>query len=105
MILAGDPKQLPPTVLSLNKAKKEKEKEKKKEPKKKPETKAPVNVEDNSSDSDSDEDLEEKEVSPKPSVAKPPSLVPPRTLETTLFDRLEKMYGAGIKRMLTVQYR
>jgi DNA polymerase alpha-associated DNA helicase A len=32
-------------------------------------------------------------------------LKPPRTLETTLFDRLEIMYGAGIKRMLTVQYR
>lgn len=32
-------------------------------------------------------------------------LRPPRSLETTLFDRLEKMYGPGIKRMLTVQYR
>ena len=32
-------------------------------------------------------------------------LRPPRTLETTLFDRLEKMYGSGIKRMLKVQYR
>lgn len=32
-------------------------------------------------------------------------LRPPRTLETTLFDRLERMYGPGIKRMLDVQYR
>jgi len=32
-------------------------------------------------------------------------LRPPRTLETTLFDRLEKMYGSEIKRMLKVQYR
>lgn len=32
-------------------------------------------------------------------------LVPPRTLEKTLFDRLEKMYGPGIKRLLNVQYR
>jgi len=32
-------------------------------------------------------------------------LQPPRTLEKTLFDRLEKMYGPGIKRMLNVQYR
>ena len=32
-------------------------------------------------------------------------LQPPRTLETTLFDRLEKMYGPGIKRVLNVQYR
>ena len=33
------------------------------------------------------------------------TLEPPRTLETTLFDRLEKMYGPGIKRLLNVQYR
>lgn len=32
-------------------------------------------------------------------------LIPPRSLETTLFDRLEKMYGANIKRMLEIQYR
>ena len=32
-------------------------------------------------------------------------LTPPRSLETTLFDRLEKMYGPGIKRLLNVQYR
>lgn len=33
------------------------------------------------------------------------ALEPPRTLETTLFDRLEKMYGPGIKRLLNIQYR
>jgi hypothetical protein len=32
-------------------------------------------------------------------------LRPPRTLELTMFERLEKMYGPGIKCMLTVQYR
>ena len=32
-------------------------------------------------------------------------LTPPRTLELTMFERLEKMYGPGIKCMLTVQYR
>ena len=32
-------------------------------------------------------------------------LRPPKSLETTLFDRLEKMYGGGIKRVLQVQYR
>lgn len=32
-------------------------------------------------------------------------LRPPRTLETTLFDRLEKLYGEGIKRVLKIQYR
>lgn len=30
---------------------------------------------------------------------------PPRTLELTMFERLEIMYGPAIKRMLTVQYR
>jgi DNA polymerase alpha-associated DNA helicase A len=32
-------------------------------------------------------------------------LRPPRSLETTLFERLEKMHGSSIKRMLQVQYR
>ena len=32
-------------------------------------------------------------------------LKPPRTLATTLFDRLEKMVGPGIKRVLQIQYR
>jgi hypothetical protein len=32
-------------------------------------------------------------------------LKPPRTLELTLFERLEKMFGPRIKCMLTVQYR
>lgn len=34
-----------------------------------------------------------------------PSLKSPRTLETTLFERLETLYGPGIKRVLQVQYR
>lgn len=34
-----------------------------------------------------------------------PKLGRPRTLESTLFDRLEKLYGPGVKRMLTIQYR
>lgn len=32
-------------------------------------------------------------------------LTPPRTLELTMFERLEIMYGPAIKKMLTVQYR
>ena len=32
-------------------------------------------------------------------------LTPPATLELTMFERLETMYGPGIKCMLTVQYR
>ena len=62
-----------------------------------------------------DKSLAEDESHDMTAVAKPAAapkvnhrkieLRPPRTLETTLFDRLEKMYGAGIKRMLKVQYR
>ena len=32
-------------------------------------------------------------------------LKPPRSLETTLFERLEHLYGPGIKRVLRIQYR
>ncbi|KIO11179.1 hypothetical protein M404DRAFT_128024 [Pisolithus tinctorius Marx 270] len=74
LILAGDPMQLPPTILSLDKRRKNgRAKETKPARPKKPE--------------------------------KRPILRPPRTLETTLFDRLEKMYGPGIKRLLNIQYR
>lgn len=38
-------------------------------------------------------------------VKKRTGLRPPRTLETTLFDRLERMYGPDIKRLLNIQYR
>ncbi|KAI5889355.1 P-loop containing nucleoside triphosphate hydrolase protein [Schizophyllum commune H4-8] len=64
LVLAGDPMQLPPTILSIDKKGKDK----------KQRTRTPI-------------------------------LRPPRTLETTLFDRLERMHGPSIKRMLKVQYR
>jgi DNA polymerase alpha-associated DNA helicase A len=32
-------------------------------------------------------------------------LIPPQTLELTMFERLEKLHGPGVKCMLTVQYR
>ncbi|KAK0498765.1 P-loop containing nucleoside triphosphate hydrolase protein [Armillaria luteobubalina] len=78
LILAGDPMQLPPTVLSVTKDSKAKTNKKAKPSATK---------------------------KPPDSKKKDPSLKPPRTLETTLFDRLEKMYGPNIKRMLQVQYR
>ncbi|TFY66820.1 hypothetical protein EVG20_g4274 [Dentipellis fragilis] len=151
LILAGDPKQLPPTVLSLDpkkKAAKTKEAPKgsangdKKKPvaksaKATPAAKAkpvaeepsaeveepPASESESSSTEDSvmedapaEEDSPPKGKSDVPSPAPPKSkpkpakksrqgLLPPRTLETTMFERLEKMYGPGIKRMLTVQYR
>ncbi|EDR10416.1 uncharacterized protein LACBIDRAFT_319758 [Laccaria bicolor S238N-H82] len=72
LILAGDPMQLPPTILSIGNNKKAKAKAGK---------------------------------SASIATNKRIELMPPRTLETTLFDRLEKMYGPSIKRMLKVQYR
>ncbi|KAA1474386.1 P-loop containing nucleoside triphosphate hydrolase protein [Dentipellis sp. KUC8613] len=147
LILAGDPKQLPPTVLSLDpkkkatKAKKpskvssngDKKKPTAKSAKATPAVKAkaaakesdaeaeepPASDSESSSSEDSamedapaeDDPLPKgKTAAPikgKPKAAKKSrqGLRPPRTLETTMFERLENMYGPGIKRMLTVQYR
>lgn len=127
--------QLPPTVLSLDAERKKKDKQKakasptkvKEEVKEeKKENEAAVDSEaDEDEDGDDDEiDDEEEDATPSteaPSEAlanleiskpkRPPRrkreaiLVPPRTLEVTLFERLEKMYGSRVKRMLKVQYR
>jgi len=56
--------------------------------------------------SSSDDSIPEAdEVHPKPQTSlsrrTPLRLMPPRTLETTLFDRL----GPGVRKMLKVQYR
>lgn len=120
LILAGDPMQLPPTVLSVTKDSKTKSNNKKAKhstsAKKKtadsknkdgqrfqPETVADSESEETNSNSEEEEPKQAPVVASK--APKIPSLKPPRTLETTLFDRLEKMYGPNIKRMLQVQYR
>lgn len=137
LILAGDPMQLPPTILSIDRHdKKQKSKSmsstvplskqdvagKLQEPPEKPGTSMDsIRLGDSESENSSDGDqmLGYDEATPEtlqvldthPEIktvhVKPKStgLRPPRTLETTLFDRLEKMYGASIKRMLKVQYR
>ncbi|KAI0780930.1 P-loop containing nucleoside triphosphate hydrolase protein [Trametes elegans] len=131
LILAGDPMQLPPTIISIDK------KEKKikivpssKKTEKKPSvdktskvaadkaTSAPEPTPDDneevsgSSGDEGDPGIASDPEAPSKTAPKDPRktgtqavLRPPRTLETTLFERLEKMYGPGIKRMLTVQYR
>ncbi|KAF8153052.1 P-loop containing nucleoside triphosphate hydrolase protein [Crassisporium funariophilum] len=125
LILAGDPMQLPPTILSIDDKKKEKkvlqreakptlsstsrtQASKGKDAARPPAAKSPpsANLDETSESSpDSDDGLAAK-VATISVISRPvPKLVPPRTLETTLFDRLEKMYGVGIKRMLEVQYR
>jgi DNA polymerase alpha-associated DNA helicase A len=136
LILAGDPMQLPPTVLSVDKKNKKSaglgtqsktstakpsQKDKKVKSAAVPEENSAVDVDSSDSERSSSSEGEtepstDKQKSPrndapqkKDKPARPknhaPVLRPPRTLETTLFDRLEKMYGSTIKRMLQVQYR
>lgn len=67
-------------------------------------------VENDSIDAKSDDDLAEStksrlELAELTDATNRPKLQPPRTLETTLFDRLERLYGTAIKRVLKVQYR
>lgn len=131
LILAGDPMQLPPTIISDDK--RSKKAAKANGPSQKPvssvtksgtktiKTTAPTTNEDSEESeaggSESEGDLamddiaDEKVVPPvvKKDAVKSQAgkrlLRPPHSLETTLFDRLERMYGPGIKRMLNVQYR
>ncbi|KAJ3719124.1 AAA domain-containing protein [Lentinula guzmanii] len=141
LILAGDPMQLPPTVLSLDKRKNQQKKgattpkSQVKNTNMKPQGKLAKNSEPNnppqshfgeegkSSSGGSDDgaksfesgtenessgnrsDNNEIVVKTHKPRSSTPVLRPSRTLETTLFDRLESMYGPDIKRMLNVQYR
>ncbi len=109
--------QLPPTVLSVTKDSKTKTNKKAKHSatkkpadsrnkdgqKSKPGTVADSDSEETNSNSEKEEPAQTPVVASK--APKMPTLKPPRTLETTLFDRLEKMYGPNVKRMLQVQYR
>jgi DNA polymerase alpha-associated DNA helicase A len=70
---------------------------------------------DREGDSDDERDCVETDGGSAPDISGPTSkmasnlryrgIKPPRTLELTMFERLEKMYGPGIKCMLAVQYR
>lgn len=120
LILAGDPLQLPPTVISSNERKKSSTKvtkgastaklatdkgklktTSKQAPPAKP-------TESNSSDSEAEEgDKENEDTSFTRAVTakRMGQLIPPKSLETTLFDRMERMWGDGVKQMLNIQYR
>lgn len=91
LILAGDHLQLPPTIKSLNSDRRNAQK--KTIPPKQMDVaddvaKLQVNGKEESPAKDSKRRQEDK-----------------MTLETTLFDRLLKLHGSSIKRMLTTQYR
>jgi DNA polymerase alpha-associated DNA helicase A len=101
--------QLPPTILSLDHKKKEEKPALRSKVAKKD---AELSQASRGSDENSDSETSSNEGGLPNSVAQMSIsseqrvvLVPPRTLETTLFDRLEKMYGTSIKKMLEIQYR
>ncbi|TCD62127.1 hypothetical protein EIP91_007302 [Steccherinum ochraceum] len=144
VILAGDPKQLPPTVLAAPGSRKTKQdnaaKAKAKPAKSALEELAEavegLTVDDEADSDEADSaavedpifaeqgDVDDDEPAEPPAAsnnsASPESpgkdstksvggnlipLRPPRSLETTLFDRLLTMHGPRVKRMLNVQYR
>ena len=126
LILAGDPKQLPPTIHSSPRSVSKSFGSRSQSTttsgtgahKNLSETTDPVPQHEGiERDSDDERDGVEADASGSsaPDTPGPTSkmvsnlrcrgLKPPRTLELTLFERLEKMYGPGIKCMLTVQYR
>ncbi|ORX35634.1 putative DNA helicase [Kockovaella imperatae] len=98
LILAGDPQQLPPTIMSKADAVKSAYKDKTAEPSMEG---LSLDTSGNRQDPVSGEEV----TNDYPGKTKVTSLIPPRTLETTLFQRLESIYGPGIKRVLQVQYR
>jgi DNA polymerase alpha-associated DNA helicase A len=111
--------QLPPTILSLDNKKKDRKPTCHSQGSTKPTApslKGPRDTDSSqarASDEDSDSETSSSEGGLADEVAQisvssrplAPKLIPPRTLETTLFDRLEKMHGTSIKRMLAIQYR
>jgi len=125
LILAGDPKQLPPTVRALSPTQDLASRSKSRIAPRI--TGARINFSgiantvpqhggldgggDNSNEPDSveTEDSASSDIlgftSKIASSVRCRGLMPPRTLELTMFERLEKMYGPRIKYMLTVQYR
>lgn len=132
LILAGDPMQLPPTIISTDKRKEKGASASSSSTPAQSGPKANKGVaitkdksdasgidagssDEDQSDTSGDEDDSGLTADPDAPLKTPvkdprragskPVLRPPRSLETTLFERLEKMYGPGIKRMLTVQYR
>lgn len=106
--------QLPPTVLAQ--APRAKSMATSETSAKKP---GPVPVEEVEDSSDTDDDSDSTSNSaddasaekPKDSVPTkesspfPRPLKPPKSLEVTMFERLETMYGPSVKRMLKLQYR
>lgn len=103
--------QLPPTVLSTDKKDRKKDaggKGKATTTMKKGKTVIPKEVApEGEEEVSADEGMKDADAPETSKQSRLPglNLRPSASLEVTLFDRLEHMYGAKIKRMLTVQYR
>ncbi|ELU38648.1 DNA-binding protein SMUBP-2 [Rhizoctonia solani AG-1 IA] len=128
LILAGDPLQLPPTIISLNssslkssstnpassttknlklgKSSNSAAKSKATPPNPTKEAQSVEEATGVDSPANSGDEKDSAVIPPIHSVnSRKPRLVPPKSLEVTLFQRLEQMHGSSIKRMLTTQYR
>ena len=97
--------QLPPTILSLDNKKDEKPGPRSKVAKEAELSKARGSDENSDSETSCNEGGLPDGAAQMSISSERVVLIPPRTLETTLFDRLEKMYGSSIKKMLEIQYR
>ncbi|KAH8112236.1 P-loop containing nucleoside triphosphate hydrolase protein [Phellopilus nigrolimitatus] len=105
LVLAGDPMQLPPTVLAQSVQSKKGQVKKlhsAKEASKIRKAKSIPESHDDHNRSSIDFEDDESSIYQTPMVQ---LLCPPQTLETTLFERLERMFGPSIKSMLEIQYR
>lgn len=119
LVLAGDPMQLGPTIISEGNLRHQKNKDSK--PKSTASSNEATRTTDESEasnnsdvDVDSDDVTEEKPAAEKvlendngQKKEKKTTCVlrPPRSLNKTLFDRMEDIYGSKVKLMLNVQYR
>ncbi|KAJ9477614.1 DNA polymerase alpha-associated DNA helicase A [Pseudozyma hubeiensis] len=121
LVLAGDHLQLPPTVKSTLTASRKKSSKQKSSGKDKAgdvrgkdfanhDSQPAAKTDGVDVDEEADPDIDDTQIAEKFSdvsleSAPPTRLRLPRSLETTLFSRALGMYGAGIKSLLSIQYR
>lgn len=118
LVLAGDPMQLGPTIISEGNLRHQKNKDSK--PKSAASSNQVAATDESETSNNTDVDSDDVVTGEEAAVEKVPEndngqkkkkkkttcvLRPPRSLNKTLFDRVEDMYGSKVKLMLDVQYR